>query len=801
MMSGLLQDLRYALRQLRKSPGFTATAIVTLALGIGANTAVFSAIDAILIKPLPFPHGDELMLVRQYAPKEASSQPFVAPVRLEDWNRMNSSFQALTGYDTEDVSETSGELPEKLTRAGVAPRFLQVWGVAPMLGRDFATEEERFGGPSVVLISERLWRAHFHADPSVVGKKLRFGKSSSTVIGVMPASFLFPAKDVDVWTPVAPDAPYANDRNSTWYTVVGRLKPGVSVQQARADLSTVQNQLGRQFPQTDAKLAVEVDPLKEDTVGGARRSLWLLYGSVTLLLVIACTNIAALLLARMTNREHEIFVRFSLGASRRLVVRQLLSEMFVLALTGAFAGLALAGAGTKLFRTLAPDLPRVQEITVDWRILSYALAASVIVTLLCGVLPALRGTRAEIARGLAGNSRTLAGTRSPIQWALVAVQVALAVTLLTGAGLLLRSLQELGRVSPGFNANHVLTLHVSAGWGETANMKALTQRINRMLDGLRALPGVEAAATSVFLPGVVGQQPSDAQMKIIEGEQDPNRKILGNPRFVSSEYFGVMQIPLLAGEPCRDEGNGTAIVVNRSFASTYFGRGSALGHHLSYNPNPNFPLEGEIRGIVADAREQGVNTEPVPTVYWCMSAPVPDPYYLIRTRGEPLAMSETIRRTIRQLEPSRSVFDIVPLTEHLSDSFAEDRLRTTLLSLFGLTAVSLACVGIFGTLSYFVSVRRREVGVRLALGALRGQIATKFLFEGLRVAAIGCVVGLALAAASGRLLAGMLYGVSSLDAVTFCGVIVLVLGVAGLATFLPAARAARTDPMQVLREE
>lgn len=800
-MSGILQDLRYALRQLRKSPGFAATAIITLALGIGANTAVFSAIDAVLIKPLPFPHGDELMLVRQYTPKERSSQPFVAPTRLEDWNRMNSTFQALTGYDSEDVSETSGELPEKITRAGVAPRFLQVWGVAPMMGRDFAPEEERVGGPSVVLISDRLWRNHFHADANVVGKKLWFGKSSSTIIGVMPASFLFPEKDVDVWTPVPPDAAYASDRNSTWYTVVGRLKPGVSVEQAQADLSTVQNQLGRQFPLSDAKLAVQVTPLKEDTVGGTRRSLWLLYGSVTLLLLIVCTNIAALLLARISSREYEIFVRFSLGASRRAVIRQLLIEMFALSFGGALAGLGLAAAGVKAFHTFAPDLPRVQEITVDWRILEYALLASVIVTLLCGILPALRGTRAEIARGLAGNNRTLAGTRSPMQWTLVAVQVALAVTLLTGAGLLLRSLQELARVSPGFNADHVLTLHVSAGWGETANMKALTQKINRMLDGVRAVPGVEAAATSVFLPGVVGQQPSDAQMKIVEGEQDPSRRILANPRFVSTDYFGVMQIPLLAGEPCRDEANGTAIVVNRSFANSYFGSGSALGHHLSYNPNPNFPLEGEIRGIVADAREQGINTEPVPTVYWCMSAPVPDPYYLIRTRGEPLAMTQTIRRTIRQLEPGRSVFDIVPLTEHLSDSFAEDRLRTTLISLFGLTAVALACVGIFGTLSYFVSVRRREVGVRLALGALRGQIASKFVFEGLRVAAVGCVFGLALAAASGRLLAGMLYGISSLDAVTFCGVIVAVLGVAAVATFMPAAQAARTDPMQVLREE
>jgi len=799
-MSGLLQNLRYALRQLRKNPGFTMVAVITLALGIGANTAVFSAIDAILLKPLPFPNGDELMLVSQYFPKEKNPSPFVAPVRLEDWNRMNLTFQTLTGYDTEDVSETSGELPEKITRAAVSPRFLQVWGVAPMLGRDFAPEEEHFGGPDVVLISERLWRRHFHDDPDVLGKKLRFGNSAKTVVGVMSASFLFPDRDVDVWMPIPPDSPYAISRDSTWYTVIGRLKPGVSVEQAQADLSTVQNQLGKQFPKSDGKLAVEVIPLKEGTVSGARRSLWVLYGSVTLLLLIACTNIAALLLSRMTHREHEIFVRFSLGADRRTVMAQLMTEMFMLAVIGAVAGLGLAETGTKAFRTLAPNLPRVQEITLDWRILSYALVCSVVVTLLCGILPALRSTRTEIARGLASGNRTLSSTRGPIQWTLVGVQVSLAVILLTVAGLLLRSLQELARVSPGFNPNNVLTLHVSAGWAETADMKTLTQKINRMLEGVRALPGVESAATSDALPGLAGKN-GTIELRIEEGEQDPNRKILADARFVSTGYFATMQIPILAGESCTEGANSLRMVVNLSFAKDYFGQGSAIGHHLSNNALASFPLEGEIRGIAADAREDGINSEPVPTVYWCISAPVPDPNYLIRTRGEPLAISEAVRRTIHQLEPNRSVFDMSPLIEHLSDSFAEDRLRTMLLSFFGLTAVSLACLGIYGTLTYFVNIRRREVGVRLALGALRREIASRFLLEGMRVVAIGCAFGLAVAATSSRLLAGMLYGVTSFDAVTFCAVIVLVLGVAAFSTFVPALRAARTDPIDVLREE
>jgi len=381
----------------------------------------------------------------------------------------------------------------------------------------------------------------------------------------------------------------------------------------------------------------------------------------------------------------------------------------------------------------------------------------------------------------------------------VGVQVALAVTLLVGAGLLQRSLAELARVSPGFDPSHVLTLHISISYGETADMKALAQRTNRMLDSFRAVPGVEAAAAVSTLPGIPGQQ--QAELKILEGEQDPNRKIVADSRFVSTGYFAVMHIPVLEGEPCQELANSMAVIVNRSFANTYFGQSPAIGHHLTTGAYSQFPLMGEVRGIVGDAREQGLNTEPLPTVYWCSNVAFPGTHFVVRTRGEPGTFADTLRRTIHEIEPSRSVFDVQPLQERLTGSFAEDRLRTTLLTLFALTAVSLAFLGLYGTLSYFVSIRRREVGLRIALGALRQQIALRFLLQGLRVSMLGCLLGLALAAVSVRLLSGMLYGVSSFDPATFGGVIVLVLLVAALATVLPAARAARTDPMRVLREE
>jgi putative ABC transport system permease protein len=803
IIESTLANLRSAFRFIRKSPSFSITVILTLALGIGANSAVFSAVDAILLRPLPFPNGDQLMELRQHNLKTKSPQRRLAPVRLEDWNRMNSTFQAITGYYTEDNSETSGTLPEKVTQAFVTPRFLQVWGVSPLLGRDFTREEEHFGGPYAILISDRFWRRRFGADPNALGKKLRINGFSSSIVGIMPASFLFPDRDVDLWSPGPPDAPIAQNREWTWYLAIGRLKPGVTLQEARANLATVQKQLGIAFPKTDADLTVGIEPLKETTIGGVRRSLWILYGSVSLLLLIACTNIVALLLARAAQRQHEISVRFSLGGSRTAIVSQLLTEVFVLALAGAALGLLVANAASKVFRTLAADLPRVEEIRLDWRIVLYSLVCSVLATLVCGLFPAIRGTRRDVSDSLTQASRIQVSARNPLQWLLVGVQVALAVTLLCGAGLLLRSFQELGRVAPGFDPRQVLTFHISASYGETADWKGLLQRIDRIIDSLGAMPGVETAATAGTLPGVPSHY--QMQLKFAEGAQDPEHKIVAESRFVSPGYFATMRIPLLSGELCRESPDplksSINVLVNRSFANTYLAESTVVGRHLQEVPSSAFLPPGEIRGIVGDAREEGLNREPGPTVYWCTSASGPDPFYLIRTRTEPMVMAETIRKKIHELEPARSVFNIAPLTEHLDDAFAENRLRTVLLAFFAATAVSLACVGLYGTLSYSVNVRRREVGLRLALGALQGQIVKHFLLQGLGVSFLGCAAGSVLAVAFARVLSGMLYGISPTDARTLLGVILLVLLVAAIASLAPSIRAARVEPMQVLREE
>jgi putative ABC transport system permease protein len=438
----------------------------------------------------------------------------------------------------------------------------------------------------------------------------------------------------------------------------------------------------------------------------------------------------------------------------------------------------LVGAiGSKALRTFAQSLPRAEEISLDWRIVLYTLACAIITTLLCGLFPAIRGSRRNIAGELAHAGRAQVSTRNPIQWLLVGVQVTLAVILLVGVGLLLRSFQELGRVSTGFDSSHVLTLRISGNWGETADMKKLTQRMNRTLEELRAVPGVRDAATTAILPGLPGGQPGE--FKLAEGRAETDGKITAESRFVSNGYFTTMKIPMLAGEGCRESANYVdGIVVNRSFANSYLVGSKGIGYHLAPVGN-SFLQPAEIHGIVADAREQGLNHEPVPTVHCCISAPDPSPFVLIRTEGEPLAMAQVVRRRINKIEPARSVFDIALLEERLSDTFSESQLRTVLLSMFALTAVSLACIGLYGTLSYFVTVRKREVGLRLALGALRGQIVRQFLLKGLAISLIGCAAGVILALAFARALSGMRYGVSTADTETFFSVVLLIITVTG----------------------
>jgi putative ABC transport system permease protein len=791
-----VRNVRYAVRALGHTPGFTLTVVLTLALGIGANTAVFSAIDAVLLRPLPFPDSDRLVRILQR--NSRTTETPVAPVRLEDWNQLNSTLEGITGFYTEDVSETSGDLPEQLRRALVAPRFVEVWGMAPALGRGFTEAEHQPGGPAAVVISDRYWRRRFAGDPHVLGKLVRVAGTTAPIVGVMRPSFRFPDPEVDAWFPRVNDQ-ITRNRQATWYTGIARLKAGVTLEQARANLAAVQTRLGEQYPDSDRDIMVLLEPLKDTIVGRYRASLWLLFGGVSALLLITCTNVAALLLSRGTQRRPEVAIRLALGASRTTVAAQLLTETGVLALTGSAVGLAVAAIAGAALRSLASGVPRLDEISIDARLLLYTLASACIVALLCGLMPVIRTARDGLASTAHDAGRAQVSTRSSIQWLLVGTQIALSVTMLAAAGLLVRSLNELSRVNPGFEPARVLSFRMSGNYAEFGDYPGLLKRIDTALEQLRALPGIEASATSFSAPGV----PTNFQVgfELVEAQDDKAERLVAESRVVSPEYFETLRIPLLEGTLCRRQARAaTELMVNRAFADRYLaGRPSVPGLHLA---NPGVPVPpGRIAGVVGDVRERGLDQAPGPTVYFCSSAQGPTPYFLVRTQGEPAAIVQAVRLKLKELEPLRAVYDIAPLETRIGDAFAQDRLRTMLLALFAAAALSIACVGLYGTVSYAVSRRRRESAVRLALGALRRDIVGQFLAQGLRVAGIACACGLVLSLTFARTLSGMLYGVSPLDPATLSGVAGIVLVVTALAALIPATRAAFTQPMRALRED
>ncbi|HET9384217.1 MAG TPA: ABC transporter permease, partial [Gemmatimonadales bacterium] len=754
----------------------------------GANSAAFSAIDAVLLRPLPFPDGERLVLLTEL--RKASGNTRIAPVRLEEWNRLNTTFEAIAGYSTGDVVDTTSDLPERVRQAVVTPRFFDVLGVGPERGRGFTAAEHRFGTPVVILISDRIWRSR-GGDPAALGQTIRSPLGNATIVGIMPP-FLFPERDVDVWTPMPVNAPYAQSRSGGWFTGIGRLKQGVTLEQARADMRAVQARLAEQYPGTDRDVAVHIEPLKETVVASARGSLWLVFGAVSVLLLVACTNVAGLMLSRGVQRGHEIALRYALGASRTSVALQMLAEAGVLALVGAALGLLVATGASRAVQVLAPELPRLDEVVFDQRSFLYTAASAVMVAVLCGLIPAIRSVHGDGTLSRSSHGRVL--PRHPLQWLLVGVQVALSVMLLAGAGLLLRSVEALSRVDAGFDAARLLTFHVTGSFGEAGgNWNRIIQRINVTLDRLVALPGIEAAATATMPPGVPGQE--QQEFVLAEGRADTEPRLIAESRVVSPSYFETMRIPLLRGELCgrpEDSRGATEVMVNRRFADAYFPEKSVIGLHLGAT---------SIVGIVGDARERGIDREPVPTVYSCFSAPNPVPWFLVRTTADPLTMVRAIRQAIKELEPLRPVYDVARLEDRIDDSYAQNRLRTLLLTLIAFAALGLVSAGVYGTLNYAASLQRREMALHLALGATRHEVVQRLLKTTVRIVCAGCVVGVTLSLMFARSVSTMIYGVSPYDPMTLSSAVAIVIAIASMAALIPAARVAFVQPMRVLREE
>jgi putative ABC transport system permease protein len=704
----------------------------------------------------------------------------------------------LAGSYFENMTDTTGALPERIEAMRTSPRFFTVLGVAAALGRTSTVEEELIGGPPVVVIGDGFWRSRFNADPGVVGRRLVLSGTSRTIVGVMPSSFRYPSATTEAWVPAQMPAMLLQARQARFLTAIGRLKSGVTVEQAEADLTAIQARLGEQFPDTDRGWGASLSPLKEEQVRGVRRSLWLLAGAVALMLLAACGNIACLLLAEGARREHEVAVRFALGASRTTVVRQLLTEGMVLALIGSALGLVVAQWGTAFLRQAATTLPRIQDVRVDMRLVAFTMALGLLTTVLFAIAPALQVARANPADALGRGGRGHAGGRHVVQRILVAAQVSLAIVLLVGAGLLIRSFARLQAASPGFDPTGVQTFRMSASWSE--RLDAVIARQRRTVARLEEIPGVEAAATSQALPA--GGDFPPAEFQIVGGRTD--EKMFAHNRAVRSGYFKTLHISMLQGDTCKGQQTGpiaSEALVTRAFADRFFPGADPIGHSLA-SPGAPPGASARIVGVVGDVHENGVRKPAEPLIYWCgYSGYWPDPHFLVRlTPGRHASLAE-IRAALREIEPKRAVYSVRTLSETLAQSTTQQWLTTLLLTLFALTAVALAAMGLYGVMSQLVAVRRREIGVRIALGARAGQILRSVVAQAATVTGAGIVIGLAGALVLARFMTSLIFDIPPIDPLTFAVVPTVLAVVALAAALVPALRAASVDPMRALRED
>jgi putative ABC transport system permease protein len=813
-MVGLFHDLRYAFRMLTKAPGFTAVAVLTLAFGIGANTAMFSVIDGVLMRPLPFPAPQQLYMLWERNLKMGYEQNAPAAGNFRDWRDRSTVFQNIAAFDASSTFDlaSNGE-PERVDGATVSPTLFEVLGVAPKLGRTFSLDETQIGHDKVVILSYGLWQRRFNADPSILGKPVTVDGKESIVVGIMPAGFQFPgntgtilnvftAPPAQLWVPLALPEQQWSARSSHYLQVVARLKPAVTLAEARTQLDSIEQQLVAQYPHDYIGTDVKFISLGAQVVGTYRTSLLVLFGAVLAVLLICCANVANLYLAQATGREREIAVRFALGASRSRVVRQLITESLLLAIVGGGLGVVLATWGLHLLKLVLPaNFPSVDAIRINVQVLCFTTFVAVATGLLFGVIPAFQASRTRVTVSLKDGERG-AGTlrHNRLRGLLVASEVALAIVLLVGTGLLLHSFVRLQEVPTGFDPGHVLTMELSLPevlYPEPQDAAFFAQ----LLEKIRALPGVEFAGAIGHLPLSGGIE--SYYLQVLGRAPLPNE--LSNPdnHTVEAGYFESMKIPLLAGRyfDARDTASSPhAIIVNETTVHNLFPNENPLGKRLQLGFNS---FSGEIVGVVADTKHLSLDSQPLEEVY----VPYPQaPYWLtmaltIRTTSEPLSIAPSVRELIRGMDKDQPVSNIRTMDEVLSSSVAVPRFRTVLLALFGASALFLGALGIYGVMSYSISRRTREIGIRKALGAADPQVLRLVLAQGLRMTLIGAVIGLFGAFGLTRLLSSMLYEVRPTDPLTFATVILLLGAIALLATYIPARRALRVDPNIALRYE
>jgi putative ABC transport system permease protein len=785
---------RQACRSLTRRPTFAAAAVLTLALGTGTTTALFSLVDTVLIRSLPYPNGDRLVTVFEANSSKHEQTSLIAPVRLEDWNRLNQTFDGLSGAYSENVTDTSGPDPERLSGRRVTPRYFAVFGMDPVAGRAFTPDEERFGGPTAAMISEGLWTRRFLRNREAIGHRLVIGGTGYTIVGVMPRSFA--AAAIDVWLP-AQTPPYVQQlRDARFLSGVGRLKPGVTIVQATDDLVRVQRALGEQFPRTDKDWSASVGDLKEGRVGQYRRALWLALGAVALLWLIAVANIAGLMLVQMQRRAREFAIRTAIGAARRHVVGAVMREGAVIALVGGVAGAAVAAWLVQLLGVLFATLPRIGELAVNWRALSVAAFTSLAAALTVGLLPALYATRGRLAVSLSHGGRAASGHAHRLQKTLVTAQVSLSILLAGSAALLLRSYYNLSHVETGFNVDNTVTFHVGARWDEDRTRIGELQA--RLIADLEQLPDVEAAGMTNFLPATGATLRYQVAVDGLAGPES-NGAMTAGARTVSSGYLRALHVPLRAGAWCPDirfdfKAPRTAMV-NQRFIDRFAGGASIVGRQM----HNYYGSAVTIVGVLGDVAEDGLGVEPVPYVYGCDSAGAwPDPEYVVRTR-DPKAFVAEVRQLVHTLDPTRALFGVRPVGDVVSAALDTPRLNAGMLSLFAAAAVTLASLGLYSLFMLLVSERRREMGVRLALGASPRQMV-RLVFAGAgRLLLVGIVAGMALTVALSRLLGAVLFGVSPLDVPALAAGTLILAAVSMVAVAIPAFRASGVDPIEAMR--
>ena len=813
-MSTFLQDLRYAFRMLLKSPGFAAIAVVTLALGISANTALFSVVNGVLLNPLPYPHSEQLVAI--YGTSPGFNQAPITYLNFLDWQQQSQTFASMAIYRNQDYNLTGQTESERLSGTMVSGEFFPVLGTQPVLGRTFTSDDDRLGSAPVVVLSGGFWKRRFAATPEIVGQTLTLNGKAYTVVGVIPSGFSFYGNERDVYTPIGQfDHPAFRDRRiSVSAHAFGRLKPGVTLQHARAEMDTIARNLADAYPVADKQTGIMLRTMKEDIVGNVQPFLIVLLAAVGFLLLIACANVANLLLARGMGRSREFAVRVALGASNTRIVRQLLTENLVLAATGGILGLILAYAATRtVLSTLPGTLPRAEEISLDGRVLLFTLAISMIAAIVFGLTPALKSSKINLQEVLKEGGRGASGGRQRLQGSFVAIEVAMALVLLIGAGLMLRSLAALWRVDQGFNPSHAITFNLATPANPKTAPAEIRARLRQFDDKMGSVPGVQAVSVTL------GSRPMihDSSLPFwIEGEPKPaddNSMHQAMFYLVEAGFQQAMGINLERGRfisPQDDENHPRVVDIDETFARTWFPNENPVGKRLNLT---QFNVQVEIVGVVGHVKQWGPAGDSkagVEAEFFYPFMQLPEQLMplaadgvavVLRSEADPASVMTLVRRAVSELDSREVIYGVETLDEVIGRSLAARKLTMLLLAIFAGLALALSCVGIYGVISYLVGQRTQEIGVRMALGAQDSDVMRLILGHGAKMALIGVCLGLAGAWALTRLMTNELFGISARDPLTFAAVAVLLMLVALAACYVPARRAVRVDPMVALRHE